>query len=443
MKNQNIIAAIIVFFFITLPFSLFAQQWVRVNSPTTDDILNVKFYSENEGLVLTKNSLYKTTDGCKSWNNVRNKTDNEFFELFSAGSETMYVSSLKGNLIKSLDRGHNWIDIGIAGEGIDEVSAMYFVNDSLGYVFGNSCPKGFYWDSSFIFKTTNGGIKWTRLNVNLPFIETLCFINENIGWAGGTPIFDPDEYLSATSDGGKTWVRQERSQCLQGDYRKILFVNDQDGYAIGFSGNCIRNTTDGGTTWKDIYYQKTGIMSTGYCADIVVRSSKILICKNDNIYRSINNGELFTMDSIRDKPNINRFSLIKSLSANFDLFEYAAGRGGTIWKYNSQTINVRIEKMIPKNTILFQNYPNPFNPETKISFDIPETGLVQIKVFSITGQEINSLVDDTKPAGSYSVLWDGKDKNNLKLSSGVYFYQLIFANNNHQGTIVKKMIFMK
>jgi hypothetical protein len=110
---------------------------------------------------------------------------------------------------------------------------------------------------------------------------------------------------------------------------------------------------------------------------------------------------------------------------------------------NKPSLKVELPNNLSDQFILYQNYPNPFNPETKINFEIPETGVVKLKVFSITGQEINSLVDETKPAGSYSVIWNGEDKNNLKLSSGVYFYQLTFSSNNNQTTSIKKMIFTK
>jgi len=106
-------------------------------------------------------------------------------------------------------------------------------------------------------------------------------------------------------------------------------------------------------------------------------------------------------------------------------------------------VGVRKENSIPENIKLYQNYPNPFNPETKINFDIPETGIVKLKVFSISGQEISTLMDETKKAGSYTIIWDGSDRNNKKLSSGVYFYQLTFSNINNQTTSIKKMIFAK
>lgn len=74
---------------------------------------------------------------------------------------------------------------------------------------------------------------------------------------------------------------------------------------------------------------------------------------------------------------------------------------------------------VPKNYLLNQNYPNPFNPVTKISFNIPETGIVSLTVYDILGREIAKLVNETKPAGNYIVDFDASN-----LSSGIYFYKL-------------------
>jgi len=74
---------------------------------------------------------------------------------------------------------------------------------------------------------------------------------------------------------------------------------------------------------------------------------------------------------------------------------------------------------IPKNYLLSQNYPNPFNPVTKISFAIPKSGLVTLKVYDVLGKEVASLVNAQKNAGSYIVDFDAS-----YLSSGIYFYKL-------------------
>jgi len=80
------------------------------------------------------------------------------------------------------------------------------------------------------------------------------------------------------------------------------------------------------------------------------------------------------------------------------------------------------------------NYPNPFNPTTTISYQIPTTGRVTIKVFDVLGRDVTTLVDDVKPAGKYSVRFDAS-----RLSSGIYFYSIKSGNYN----AVKKMLLLK
>ena len=76
--------------------------------------------------------------------------------------------------------------------------------------------------------------------------------------------------------------------------------------------------------------------------------------------------------------------------------------------------------IIPESYKLFQNYPNPFNPVTKISYNIPQTGFVDLRVFDILGKEVRTLVSDIKQAGTHSV-----DFNASVLTSGVYYYEII------------------
>ncbi|MHB8338706.1 MAG: T9SS type A sorting domain-containing protein [Ignavibacteriaceae bacterium] len=86
------------------------------------------------------------------------------------------------------------------------------------------------------------------------------------------------------------------------------------------------------------------------------------------------------------------------------------------------------------NFSLEQNYPNPFNPVTTINYTVASKDLVSIKVYDVLGNEIATLVNEEKPAGSYSVNFNGN-----KLSSGVYFYRM------QAGSFVetKKLILMK
>lgn len=83
---------------------------------------------------------------------------------------------------------------------------------------------------------------------------------------------------------------------------------------------------------------------------------------------------------------------------------------------------------------LNQNFPNPFNPTTRISWTSPKWSYQTLKVFDILGNEIKTLVDGYKPAGSYSIYFDAS-----QLISGIYFYQL--KSDNYTAT--KKMLLIK
>ncbi len=89
---------------------------------------------------------------------------------------------------------------------------------------------------------------------------------------------------------------------------------------------------------------------------------------------------------------------------------------------------------LPLNYSLNQNYPNPFNPTTKISFSLPESGFVTLKVFDVIGREVATLINENKLAGNYIVEFDASS-----LSSGVYFYTL--KVNGFSDT--KRMILVK
>ena len=99
-------------------------------------------------------------------------------------------------------------------------------------------------------------------------------------------------------------------------------------------------------------------------------------------------------------------------------------------------VNVSSERKnnIPIVFSLGQNYPNPFNPNTTISYSIPNTSLVRLKIFNILGQEVATLINEEKLMGNYEINFDASS-----LSSGVYIYKI------QAGSFVesKKMILLK
>jgi hypothetical protein len=96
-------------------------------------------------------------------------------------------------------------------------------------------------------------------------------------------------------------------------------------------------------------------------------------------------------------------------------------------------------ELLPSSYVLEQNYPNPFNPETVISFSLPKSSNVQIKIYDVLGNEVRTLIDEVRIAGKHNIYWNATDNYGKRVASGVYFYT-ISADNFTQ---TKKMVLMK
>jgi len=107
-----------------------------------------------------------------------------------------------------------------------------------------------------------------------------------------------------------------------------------------------------------------------------------------------------------------------------------AAQGGIPLPSNGGTgvfsVNVGIgdENEMPEKFELSQNYPNPFNPTTTIAYSVPEASEVRLGIYNMLGQEIRTLAVGDHQPGYYSTLWDGLDKNGVRVESGVYLYRM-------------------
>lgn len=95
---------------------------------------------------------------------------------------------------------------------------------------------------------------------------------------------------------------------------------------------------------------------------------------------------------------------------------------------------VEADISLPSQFELVQNYPNPFNPSTKIQYNIPEAGNVKLTVFNLLGQEVKTLVNEFKEAGSHIINFNAEG-----LNSGIYLYR-VEANGFSE---VRKMTLIK
>jgi hypothetical protein len=93
---------------------------------------------------------------------------------------------------------------------------------------------------------------------------------------------------------------------------------------------------------------------------------------------------------------------------------------GSPGEKNSSFVGIReASDQSPRTFRVYQNYPNPFNHSTSFSFDLPEKSTVEIVIYNVLGQHIETIAEGRMSAGHHTVRWDTK-----ALNSGVYFYTI-------------------
>jgi hypothetical protein len=100
---------------------------------------------------------------------------------------------------------------------------------------------------------------------------------------------------------------------------------------------------------------------------------------------------------------------------------------------------------IPAVFQLYQNYPNPFNPSTTITFDMPIAGTARLVIYNIIGQEILTLYNKPVAAGQVAVTWNGKDRLNRPVASGLYLvrFSAFDVVGVERFTQMRKMLLVK
>ncbi len=126
-----------------------------------------------------------------------------------------------------------------------------------------------------------------------------------------------------------------------------------------------------------------------------------------------------------------------SLVCSPDGFIFAGRQGGFIYRSIQSTISVKsINSNVPKTFSLYQNYPNPFNPSTKIMFDLPSDKeqsfsdglLVRLNIYDLRGRLVLVLLEEYIYPGSYGIELNDNKYNTTFISSGIYFYRLVYKS---------------
>ena len=148
-------------------------------------------------------------------------------------------------------------------------------------------------------------------------------------------------------------------------------------------------------------------------------------------YTAYGNDGLHYNDSINKTPN----NAVGQVIA--DALEYSSDHLPVFASFNFQSptsVQILADNNLPTQFVLYQNYPNPFNPSTTISYNLPTSNFIILKIYDVLGNEIITLVNEQQQAGLHKIQFYANN-----LSSGMYFYTL----NSGSQTLTKKMILIK
>ncbi len=140
---------------------------------------------------------------------------------------------------------------------------------------------------------------------------------------------------------------------------------------------------------------------------------------------------------------VNYGFIIKDYSDASDGLDFSSRENGTTSKrpkltvtYSTGPVETAVGSSdLPGEFHLKQNYPNPFNPTTTISYSLPKSDFVTLKIYDLLGKEVLALVNEFQEAGTHSIDFDAS-----KLSSGAYLYPL---RSGEEFVETKKMLLIK
>lgn len=352
--------------------------------------------------------LLQSTDGGKTWRKIDIPTG-MITGMSFPDSIHSYVVDDSARIFRSIDSGRTWEQ---QSSGLNGGLKSIFFIDSL---FG--CTVGL---NGAMLITTNGGSVWNSVtNATSQTLNDVIFVNRNAGWAVG----DSGTIVRAY-DLGNSWTLQ--TSPTKATLRSVSFSDTMNGMIVGDSGVVLR-TTDGGAAWilqpfgGNLIFRNVKMLgaSVWMVGDSGQIRSSVDFGSNWTVQNSGTTAALFDVDFITQRIG----------SAVGDNMTVLLTRNG-----GSTYVEDRRTAFHTDSYQLYNNFPNPFNPSTKISYFLPRRGYVRLRIFNILGQHVETLVNEEKNGGNYSVQWE---PNNV--SSGVYFYRLEINGVS----LTRKMLYLK
>ena len=265
------------------------------------------------------------------------------------GLNTGYAVGNVGTILKTIDRGNNWI---IQNSGIlNAINSVYFIDENIGYAVS---------DSGKILKTFDGGNLWKKLaNDTIYNLYSVCFTDANTGYAVGGNTNNNISTILKTVNGGLNWITQTSGTI--NELYSVDFIDSITGYAVGKAGTILK-TINAGLNWT---LQKSGttnnLNSVHFtCSDtgfVGGNKTKLKTTDGGNTWVSLPTGsydELKSVDFLTDSIGYAVSFKCTNCPTGSDYFGIINKTldGGTSWTSLTLTVN------FPLNSVFFTDLSN-------------------------------------------------------------------------------------
>jgi len=375
--------------------------------------------------------FYRSTDAGNSWFPIAPYFGGSHRFTFLANNNHLFLGTtveivFVGMLYRSTNQGETWHffqnGIPLIDPNWPYIQVVMDIDvNSNGDLFAALNTEGAY-------RRLTTDTSWHFINSNIPDtnIFSIC-VNSNDVVFGGYR----NGYIYKSNDNGDNWV--ESLSGIQDYTVELLKSADEYVFAILHNYNYPYQDSslgyysyDNGNNWIDLNISGVGsrVNSIGFYNDIIVigtDTSGVFISSD------FGNNWIRSNEGLSDKT-------VKSIVVTPDGVVICGTENEGIYLADFNPADVDDFNNTSTLYSIIQNYPNPFNPTTTIRYTIKERVFVTLKVFDVLGNEMESLVNEEKPAGTYELIWNAEG-----LPSGVYFYQLK-AGDFIQS---RKMVFLK
>ena len=405
------------FTFILFTYQLY-PQWNQENFYTANDNLFCTYFlDQNTGWISGGSNyegyLYKTINGGTNWTKRIFPDTYELESIYFINESKGWAVGDSGIVITTSDGGDTWYFQNSKTKS--HLSSVYFIDENNGWIcygYGVGFPSTTYY--GVILYTTNGGGDWNiQKEVENYQFKSIYFIDNNTGWAAGSNHQNKTE-IYITNDGGSSWIPKSINTIWRIFY-SVHFADNLTGWLVGESG-IIMKTIDGGNTW---FPQTNGYQGYYLSSCYAIDQNRVYTVGRYGYILFTNDGGV---NWIEQESGIN--NTLNSIFFTDEMKGWAVGYDVVLSTTNGGvTFIEEVSSETPTEYMLSQNYPNPFNPTTTIVYSLPKEENVKIIVYDITGRIVNNLINEIKPAGNHSVLFNADS-----YASGTYFYQLKTSN---------------